>query len=206
MKKEPEINDNNQTNKMSTNPKKKKNGIYIILAVIVLILLGLAIFLIYPWEDKQATVSEATATQIDTIAPPTQAAKATATPEVTLEATQTAQPTATPATTTMFIVEDVSVWVNVKSLTIRSEPDFAGDALGQIPYGQMISGKVCDVWKEAIYEQYKQGIDVSAEDAATCDKWLYISFDGIEGYIFCGKMRSGRNCVVYSESVLEPLG
>ena len=123
-----------------------------------------------------------------------------------IEETETTIPEETPVTEEIpdeptEVIEpasdSVTIWVNLETLTIRHDPSLTSGALGKIPYGTEMTGEVVGRWKDA------QG-DPNAEAWEVCDKWLHITYEGVEGYIFMGTTKGGRNCVVYSKDDLEP--
>jgi len=119
-------------------------------------------------DDEQALQSTATAQPTVSIY--------SATPEITPEAE------VTPADYITIFGYDplVTFWVNASTLTIRENPDSESEALGEVPYGEEVSGH-------------------------TYGKWLNITYNGITGYIYLGETSEGRACVVYSKYDLEPL-
>ena len=85
----------------------------------------------------------------------------------------TSAPTATPG-------NNQTAWINVDSLSIRTQPDTGSEKLGQIPYGTSVEGVVDG-------------------------DWMCTTYNGIKGYIYTGEADSGRTCVVYSSSALVAL-
>ena len=166
-------------------------GFPIIIAVLgILILIVVGIFIYLQFKDDTPTNIE-----VPTMAPtqvpteiPTAEPTLEPTPEVVVtvppvEESPTVDPNAATATvyiTAPPIVQGSTVWINVDALLIHSQANFTSATVGKIPYSTMISG------------------DVSG-------KWMYVSFEGAQGYIYLGKTSDGRACVVYSESSLEVL-
>ncbi|MBN2880000.1 MAG: SH3 domain-containing protein [Clostridia bacterium] len=77
--------------------------------------------------------------------------------------------------------DEDAVWINLSHLVIRPQPDFETEKIGNIPYGTKVMGEIDG-------------------------NWMFTSYNGVEGYIYIGKMKSNdRPCVVYSASDLQPL-
>ncbi|MBN2878387.1 MAG: hypothetical protein JXN65_02045 [Clostridia bacterium] len=91
-----------------------------------------------------------------------------------------------------------TVWINLETLALRDEPDLYSGVLGAVPYGEEITGELTGRWQDA-----QNNPDALAWEV--CDKWLHITYQGIDGYLFMGNTLSGRACVVYSQADLEPL-
>ncbi|MEX1376806.1 MAG: hypothetical protein AB1Z23_04930 [Eubacteriales bacterium] len=159
-----------------------------VLGVLILIVVGIFIYL----QLKPDTSEDLSS--IPTMAPtPTSTAIPTAepTPEVTTAPPVTIPPvseapTADPnATATAYITAppigtSKTVWINVDALLIHSQANFTSTTVGKVPYGTQISGEVSG-------------------------KWMNVSYEGAQGYIYLGKTSDGRACVVYSEGSLEIL-
>ena len=87
-------------------------------------------------------------------------------------------PTFEPATNTPD--DSHTVWINVDSLNIRTQPNTDSTVIGNIPYGDSVQGTY------------------------TGD-WMYTTYNGVKGYIYLGKSASGRSCVVYNSDALVEL-
>jgi len=165
---------------MENENQGSKRNLYIILIMCILlaIVCVLAIIIL-----KTMNVGQPEPTQMAADTP-------TPTPQVTENYTQapivtvpvgTPAPESTPfAAVTMTFDED-AVWINLSHLVIRPQPDFETEKIGNIPYGTKVMGEIDG-------------------------NWMYTSYNGVEGYIYIGKMKSNdRPCVVYSASDLQPL-
>ena len=73
-----------------------------------------------------------------------------------------------------------TVWINVDTLRMRAEPGTDSAIVGGIPYGESVEGSLDG-------------------------DWMHTTYSGVTGYIYLGKLSSGRTCVVYSSSDLVPL-
>lgn len=180
---------------MSRGMSRGGSGFPIIIAVLGVLILGVIGIFIYmqlSGGSDSAMNNDAIATTAPTEAPTAIPTVAPATPEPTPEVVVTVPPTtpeptaeATEATPTPYItapplVTSDTVWINVDALVIHTQANFTSDTVGKIPYGQQVSG------------------DRSG-------KWLNVSYDGSQGYIYLGKTSAGRACVVSSEAALQAL-
>jgi len=95
--------------------------------------------------------------------------------------------------------ESYPVWINVEYIDIMLKPDFESEVVGKIPYGTLIFGDSCDAWQTAIYQQNIEKTDEPIDENL---KWLHISYDGIDGFIFAGVTDYGESYVVYNEDEL----
>jgi len=122
------------------------------------------------------------------------------TPEPATEEPVTPEPTITDGPTEQPQPSEgtVTVWINLETLALRDEPDLYSGVLGAVPYGEEITGELEGRWQDA-----QNNPDALAWEV--CDKWLHVTYQGIDGYLFMGNTLSGRACVVYNESGLEPL-
>ncbi len=74
----------------------------------------------------------------------------------------------------------VKVWINVDTLNIRAQPKSDASIVGKIYFGDSVQGTING-------------------------EWIYITYKGITGYIFFGKLDSGRDSAVYDNMNLVPL-
>lgn len=159
-----------------------------VLGVLILIVVGIFIYLqLKPDTPTTIDVPTMAPTQVPTEIPTTPEPTPEPTPEVVTVPPVEESPTVDPnaATATAYVTAPPpttgsTVWINVDALMIHSQANFTSTTVGKIPYSTMITG------------------DVSG-------KWMYVSFEGAQGYIYLGKTSDGRALVVYSESALEVL-
>ena len=168
---------------MENQPKNNKPNKYLIIFLCLMLtlvcVLAAAIYIMFIAPEKNTGTEETLQISASTPAP-TQTQQGTLAPIVTIPVI-TVEPTSTPGATATLSIEEDIVWVNLSHLIIRKEPDFDYDKIGNIPYGTKIMGEIDGLW-------------------------MYTSYGGVSGYVYVGKMKdTGRACVVYSESDLEPL-
>ncbi len=169
---------------MGNEQKTGKPNKYIMLTLIILLALVCVVAIVViismtTTADKTTETQAAAPTLVNTPSPEV-TEEYTLIPIVTVPIV-TAEPTPTEFATAVITFEEDTVWINLSHLVIRPQPDFSYDKIGNIPYGTKVMGEIDGLW-------------------------MYTSYDGVQGYIYVGKIKdTDRPCVVYSPSDLQPL-
>ena len=165
---------------MENEPKKNKVNklLIIILCLLLIVVCVLAAYLIITMNSSTDKTAEIQVQATETTSS-TPVPEISTVPVVTVPPTAEPTPTLTP--TEVPIIEEDTVWINLSHLIMRAQPDFSYDKIANIPYGTKVMGEIDGLW-------------------------MLTSYNGVEGYIYVGKMKdTDRPCVVYSESDLQPL-
>ena len=161
-----------------TKSKEAKKYIFLMMCLLFVIVCILIIIAIIILRPPADAVD-------DTQATATQEPESTPIPTIILVPevtdTETVEVSIIPEISPTIEIELDVVWINLSYLIIRGYPDFSYDKIGHIPYGERVTGTIDGLW-------------------------MFVSYDGVEGYIYVGKVHdTDRPCVVYSESDLQPL-
>lgn len=165
---------------MNTQPNNVSKYIIVIIALLLVIVLVLIAVILYNQMGNNS--SQSTGTQISITQAPTFSPVPTLEPAPVVTVPVTATPTPTPEFTFTPAPTDEGdvVWVNLDYLNIRSAPDFSLERITSIPYGTRVTGEIDGLW-------------------------MYTSWNGVEGYIYCGEVKdTDKPCVVYDPADLWP--